>query len=211
MYLGLDLGTSSIKAAIFDEEGTLCWVADKSYDSSVVEDRVEIDPEVWWRACREVMSGMPRELAGQVQAIGLSGQMHGLVLTDSGNRPVRNAILWPDRRATAEVEVFAELDAATSGSLGNPLVPGMPGPMLLWLKANEPHIWRQIRHVVAPKDWVRSRLIGSEGVATDPSDASATLLWDVQIDDWSPDVLQTLDLDRSTLPPANSVSKKACP
>lgn len=201
MYLGLDLGTSSIKAAIFDEEGTLRWVADTSYDSSVADDRVEIDPEVWWRACREVMSEAPSELAGRVQAIGLSAQMHGLVLTDSSNRPVRNAILWPDRRATAEVKVFAELDAATSGSLGNPLVPGMPGPMLLWLKAHEPHTWRAISHIVAPKDWVRSRLIGGGVTATDPSDASATLLWDVRVDDWSSDVLQTLGLDRSFLPP----------
>lgn len=200
MYLGLDLGTSSIKAAIFDEAGTLCWVADTTYDSSVAEDRVEIDPEAWWQACRAVMSGTPGELAGKVRAIGLSGQMHGLVLTDSGNRPVRNAILWPDRRATAEVKVFAEVDAASPGSLANPLVPGMPGPMLLWLKAHEPHIWRVIKHVVSPKDWVRSRLIGSGNVATDPSDASATLLWDVRIDDWSPDVLRTLDLDRSKLP-----------
>ncbi len=201
MYLGVDLGTSSIKAAIFDAAGTLRWVAAANYDLSVTQDRAEIDPEAWWRGCREAMSGAPGELIDHVQGVGLSGQMHGLVLTDSDNVPIRDAILWPDRRATAEVELFAEIEAAKPGSLANPLVPGMPGPVLLWLREHEPHVWSAMRHVLAPKDWVRSRLTGSTDAVTDASDASATLMYDVQVNGWSQDVTDMLGLDPSTLPP----------
>lgn len=201
MYLGLDLGTGSIKAAIFDAGGAMRWVSEATYDLSLTGNRVEIDPEAWWQGCRKAMRGIPAELADQIRAVGLSGQMHGLILTGEDNELVRDAILWPDRRATAEVKAFAEIEAARPGSLANPLVPGMPGPMLLWLREHEPHIWRAMRHVLSPKDWLRARLTDNSMVATDASDASATLLYDVEIDDWSADVVNRLELDPSVLPP----------
>lgn len=201
MYLGLDLGTGSVKAAIFDTAGAMRWVSDAAYDLSLAGDRVEIDPEAWWQGCRQAMAGIPTHLADGLKAVGLSGQMHGLILIDEANEPVRDAILWPDRRATAEVEAFADIEAARPGSLANPLVPGMPGPILLWLRKHEPQIWHAMRYVLSPKDWLRARLTDNAMVATDASDASATLLYDVQIDGWSPEVIRRLELDPSVLPP----------
>ncbi len=200
MYLGLDLGTSSVKAAIFDAAGALRWVSEATYDLSVTGDHVEIDPREWWQGCIAAMAGVPKGLAASVRAVGLSGQMHGLVITDERCNPVRDAILWPDRRAVAEVDAFAEIEAASPGSLANPLVPGMPGPMLLWMRRHEPGVLEAMRYALSAKDWVRSQLIGDAEVVTDASDASATLLYDVRADGWSSDVVRRLELDQSVLP-----------
>lgn len=200
MYLGLDLGTSSVKAAIFDTTGALCWVSEATYELSMAGDHVEIDPREWWQGCIAAMAGAPKELAARVRAVGLSGQMHGLVITDEQGNPVRDAILWPDRRAVAEVDAFAEIEAANPGSLANPLVPGMPGPMLLWIRRHEPSVLEAMRYVLSVKDWVRSQLIGNAKVVTDASDASATLLYDVRTDGWSSHVIRRLELDQSVLP-----------
>ena len=200
MYLGIDLGTSSIKVGIVGATGNLCWVGEETLEPVMFGDRAEINAESWWIACQAVIRRAPQHLAVDVKAIGLSGQMHGLVLVDGNNRPICDAILWPDRRAGEYLEPFMALEAARPGTLANPIVPGMPGPVLLWLRENEYEVWSSASRVFSPKDWLRSRLTDEEVVVTDPSDASATLMYDVRLDDWSPAVKTLLGIDDSMLP-----------
>lgn len=209
MYLGLDLGTGSIKAAVVDRAGVLAWSGEASYALSVAGARAEIDPELWWSGCRDAMAGAPQELLAAVEAVGLSGQMHGLVLLGADDAVVRDAILWPDRRATDEAELFAQLEQRQPGALANPALPGMPGPMLLWMRTHEPDLFARIERIVAPKDWLRARLTDERPVVTDASDASATLMYDVMAADWSVEVRELLGLTRAHLPdivPATSVA-----
>lgn len=199
MYLGLDLGTGSLKAALIDPTAESRWVGDEPYEVRIEADRAEIDVQVWWHACIRVLSEAPRTLLEQVEAVGLSGQMHGIVPVDESNSPVRDAILWPDRRAAQEVDAFTELAQAHPDSLVNPVVPGMAGPMLLWMRSHEPAVWSSLRGVLAPKDWLRAQLTDEAQVVTDPSDASATLMYDVAADRWSEDVQDLLDLSPNSL------------
>ncbi|MEN8239101.1 MAG: FGGY family carbohydrate kinase, partial [Actinomycetota bacterium] len=134
-----------------------------------------------------------------VQAIGVAGQMHGLVLVDSSGMPVRDAVLWPDQRAVGVLDVFTGFDAGRPGELGNPIAAGMAGPILLWLSRNEPESLGAGTVAVQPKDWLRMQLCDG-GALTDPSDASATLLYDVLADGWSDELRKELGLRRDLLP-----------
>jgi xylulokinase len=127
-------------------------------------------------------------LAGsRVRALGLAGQMHGAVLVDEAGAPLRPALLWPDRRAEAELAGWRALTAADRAALANPIVPGMTGPLLAWLVRHEPETVARAAAVLLPKDAVRADLLpGANPRVTDRSDASATLLWNVPADDWSP-------------------------
>ena len=109
--------------------------------------------------------------------------MHGLVICDGQGRPLRPALLWSDSRAEDQLEAYRSLPADTRIRLGNPLSPGMAGPMLAWLAVHEPDTYRAATWALQPKDWIRSRLTGR--FAGEPSDASATLLYDVVAGDWS--------------------------
>ena len=201
MWLGIDLGTSSVKAGIFDEAGMLQWVGEEPYEPALSADRAEIDPEVWWTRTRTAIRRAPREIRAQVEGVGFSGQMHGLVLVDEDNQPVRDAILWPDRRAIEHLGPFSLIENRNPGCLGNPIVPGMPGPVLLWLREHEPSLWRSRLRIMSPKDWVRSRMTGEESVVTDHSDASATLMYDTRRNNWSLDVASLLEIDETMLAP----------
>ena len=137
-------------------------------------------------------------------AVGLSGQMHGVVATAVDGRPMRPAMLWSDARAVGELELYRRLPPAALARLANPLSPGMAGPMLAWLAANEPATYAATRWALQPKDWLRAQLTGR--FATEPSDASATLLYDIAGDTWDADVLDALGLDAAKLPPILSHS-----
>ncbi len=200
MYLGIDLGTGSLKAAIFDEEGALVNAAEESYGAPLAAaGSADFDPAVWWDACQRVVRQVTASHGSAVSAVGLAGQMHGAVLVDEAGRPVRDAVLWPDSRAVETLIGFARFDDDHGGVLGNPLVPGMAGPILAWLERNEPESLRRAVSVVQPKDWLRMQLCGYDAV-TDPSDASATLLYDVRNDGWSDAVCQAVGVDRGLLP-----------
>lgn len=214
MYLGLDLGTGSIKAAIVNQAAELRWISEATYELSVSRDRAEIDPESWWAACCEVLREAPGDLIDEVRAVGLSGQMHGLVLLGQDQQLVRRAILWPDRRAVVEAQAFERIEEAQPGSLANPTGPGMPGPMLLWLREHESASFGDIRQIVSPKDWLRSRLTDEQSLVTDPSDASATLMYDARSSTWSVDVQELLGLSSSQLPaivPSETVAGRIGP
>lgn len=141
------------------------------------------------------------EAAGvaDVAAVGLSGQMHGVVFVTADGDTARPALLWPDTRATAACRRYDRMDATAAAALGNPVVPGMFGPMLAWALTDDVTLRGRLRWALSPKDWLRFVLTGR--VATEPSDASATLLWSVLTDEWSNAALTTLGLSAKILPP----------
>lgn len=198
-FLGVDLGTGSAKAVLLDESGVRVGRASVPYANSLTEVG-EADPSAWWAAvvtaCRQAVAPSARM---QVRAIGLAGQMHGVVLCRENGAPVRPAVTWADRRAQAETRRFAGLPRPMLEALGNPLAPGMAGPILLWLGSHDPTGLAAARWALQPKDWLRLRLTGE--VATDPSDASATLLFDIHRGSWCSDLLEELSIPRSLLAP----------
>ena len=204
MLLGLDLGTGSAKAVLLDPDGSVIAQATKSYAVNAAQPTwAESNPNDWWNAvafaARAVTQGR------QISAIGLSGQMHSVVLCDKRGHHIRNAILWADGRATTELKTFKRLEPTLLGALGNPAVVGMTALTLLWLKNHEPKVYNAAVYALQPKDWLGCALTGS--VQTDPSDASATLLYDLQSDTWHPSLMQTLGLRTELLP--NIISSSA--
>ncbi len=198
--LGIDLGTSSVKAVVTDLTGTLLAQATADYPvSNPHPGWAETDPELWWSAITTAVRQATAASDARITGIGLSGQMHGVVLTDAEGRPVRPAILWADARALQQLAVYRDLPSAVAARLANPLTPGMAGPMLAWVAANEPAVYRATRWALQPKDWVRGRLTGQ--FESEPSDASATLLYDIPGDTWDLDVMDALGLRPELLPP----------
>jgi xylulokinase len=198
--VGLDVGTSSTKAIAVAPDGAVIGRAGGEYAvSTPAPGHAEQDPELWWRAAQAALGELD---AGDVAGIGLSGQMHGLVLLDERLRPLRPAILWNDQRTAAECE---EIERAVGLErlielTGNRALTGFTAPKLLWVRRHEPDVYARIAHVLLPKDYVRLRLTGE--LATDVSDASGTLLFDVGARDWSEQVLELLGLPGEWLPPA---------
>jgi xylulokinase len=199
--LGVDLGTSGAKAVLLGGDGRLLAEAAAGYPvDSPHPGWAETDPAAWWRAVTTAVRAVRDRAAGvRVAAVGLDGQMHGLVLTDAAGRPLRPALLWPDTRAVGETEAWRRLPEPRRAALANPIVPGMTGPLLRWVAGHEPPTYRRARWALLAKDWVRHRLTGV--VATDPSDASATLLWDLPADRWADDVAAEVGVDTGLLPP----------
>lgn len=198
--LGVDVGTGSTKAGLVDDRGQTLAVARAAH--RIDHPRPgwsESDPDDWLssaaRAVADVRSRVPD---AAVRAIGLSGQMHGVVLVDGGGRPVRPAVLWSDRRAQPLLHRLRRRLGVTADRLGNPVVAGMPGPTVASLLDTEPDGLATVAAVLQPKDWVRLQLTGQ--TATDPSDASATLLWDVGDDAWSRQACAAFDVPHAWLP-----------
>jgi xylulokinase len=199
--LGIDLGTSSVKVVVLDLDGRLLATTSAAYP---VENRrpgwAETDPTQWWRAVVDAVREATAAVAPATPvAVGLSGQTHGLVATGADGHPLRLAMLWSDSRAVDQVVTYRSLPAALRGRLGNPLSPGMAGPMLAWLAQREPETYAATRWALQPKDWLRARLTGR--FAAEPSDASATLLYDVLGDSWDLEVVDALGLDAHLLAP----------
>ncbi len=199
MIVGLDVGTTGVKAIAVAPDGRVVGVAERGYPLSTPRAGwSEQDPEDWWRAAEAALAALgPLEIAG----IGLSGQMHGLVVLDAHARVLRPAILWNDQRTGAEcVEIEERIGLERLIALtGNRALTGFTAPKLLWLRRHEPDVYRRIRRVLLPKDYVRLRLTGEW--AMDLADASGTLLLDVAGRRWSDDVLDALEVPRAWLPP----------
>ena len=181
--VGLDIGTTGVKGLVLSDTGEVLGRAEEGYPLSIPQPGwAEQDPEHWWRAAESVLSHLGvDDLAG----IGLSGQMHGLVVLDEEERVLRPAILWNDGRTGAECREIEE----TIGFerlvelTGNRALTGFTAPKLLWLRNNEPEVFRRIAHILLPKDYVRLRLTGERAI--DVADASGTLLFDVAERRWS--------------------------
>ena len=196
-WLGLDLGTSSIKCLLIDDRGA--EVARTSHAYAVqhpTADAGEIDPETWWQALCQAVRSLPADLRKQVGGIGLSGQMHGVVPCTADGRACAPAQLWMDRRALEELQAYP---GEGRGPCGNPLSPGMAGPMLRRL-AHDPELKERIAFALQPKDWIGLRLTGD--LATDPSDCSATLLAGPD-GEWDSALIASLDLPRRWFVPVH--------
>ena len=199
MYLGIDLGTSAVKAVIMDAAGSLAAEADAPL--AVSRPRAgwsEQDPAHWWQAAGMAVGALPADLRRAVRGIGLSGQMHGATLLDSRDRVLRPAILWNDGRSGREC---MELEAAVPelGALaGNRAMPGFTAPKLAWIRRHEPEVFAALRRVLLPKDYLRLRLTGE--AASDMSDAAGTLWMDVGARRWSPVLLAATGLDERQMP-----------
>ncbi len=194
--IGLDVGTSGVKAIAVSPEGEVLATADESYPLSTPQPGwSEQDPEDWWRAAEACLARLP---AGHV---GLTGQMHGLVTLGEDDQVLRPAMLWNDQRTAAEcaeIEARVGLDRLIALT-GNRALTGFTAPKLLWLRAHEPETYAQIRHILLPKDYVRLRLTGEHAI--DVADASGTLLFDVAGRRWSEEVCAALDVPAEWLPP----------
>ncbi|APU14000.1 MULTISPECIES: xylulokinase [Actinoalloteichus] len=202
--LGIDLGTSGVKTVLLAASGEI--LSEGSADCPLHSARAgwaEADPRDWWiavvHAVGQAVARCGTRSAVAVRGVGVTGQMHGLVLVDRHGDPVRPALLWPDRRALAQSEEWGELPTVLRGRLANPITPGMTGPLLSWVAEHEPEHCATADRLLLPKDWLRLRLTGAVG--TDPSDASATLLWDVAADTWSERAVEAMGLPSRLLPP----------
>ena len=197
--IGLDVGTSAVKALAVDETGAVLARAEAGYPLSVPRPGwAEQDPADWWRATEEALAALGVD---DVAGIGLSGQMHGLVALDAAGAVIRPAILWNDGRTAAEcaeIEQRVGLDELIART-GNRALTGFTAPKLLWLRRHEPDAYARIARIALPKDYVRLRLCGEHAI--DVADASGTLLLDVARRRWSDEVVDALELDPAWLPP----------
>ena len=204
-FLGLDVSTTATKALLMDETGAVVGVAAAGYAYETPRPLwSEQDPALWWTAA---IASICQLLAGagvhptDVKGIGLTGQMHGLVLLDESGDVLRPAILWNDQRTGAECD---EMRAIIGKShlidiTGNDALTGFTAPKILWVKNNEPEVYGRIRHILLPKDYVRLKLTG--GYAADKAGGAGTQLFDVRQRDWSKEVVAALGIDADWLPP----------
>ena len=198
--VGLDVGTTGVKAIALSPDGEVLATATRGYPLSTPQPGwAEQEPETWWGAAEAALDEVS---AGcEVAGVGLSGQMHGLVVLDAADRVIRPAILWNDQRTAFECgEIEERLGLERLVELtGNRALPGFTAPKLLWLRRHEPETYARIARVMLPKDYVRLRLTGEWAI--DASDASGTLLLDVARRAWSSEVLDALELPAEWLPP----------
>ena len=202
MYLGIDLGTSSIKAIITNDEHQL--MAQVSHDLGISRPQPlwsEQDPYEWWSALNATMLQLKQQhpkLMQQVRAIGLSGQQHGAVLLDNTGSVLRPAILWNDGRSMQQCAQLMEAVPNYEKIVGNAIMPGFTAPKLVWVAEHEPDIFAKIDKVLLPKDYLRFRMSGV--FATDMSDASGTMWLDTGNRCWSNEMIQACGLTLEQMP-----------
>ncbi|MEZ5353727.1 MAG: xylulokinase [Bryobacteraceae bacterium] len=204
-WLGIDIGTGGSRALLVDSSGAVAHSFTAPHEEMTMERPLwaEQRPENWWDAAQAAIRGVltaAGATGGDVRAIGLSGQMHGLTLLDDGDSVIRPALIWCDQRSQAQVDWIN----ATAGadfvlrSIANPVLTGFTLPKLLWVRDHEPAHFERVRRVLLPKDYVRFRLTGE--YASDVSDASGTALFDVVNRRWSLELVSKLGLDAGILP-----------
>ncbi len=201
LCIGLDIGTSGVKGLLLAERGRI--VASATEDYPLLTPRpgwTEQDPEAWWQAACRVLRQLVQTAPGRIEALGLTGQMHGSVFLDHDGQVIRPAILWNDQRT---VDACALIEhrvgpARLRAIAGNPALTGFQAPKVLWLRDQEPAAYARVRHLLLPKDFIRYRLTGD--FATDASDAAGTLLLDLGRRDWSSEILAALEIPRAWLP-----------
>ncbi len=205
MYLlGVDLGTSGVKALLINVQGTVVASASESYPLYTPQPLwAEQDPDDWWRAtCRAIRAVLSQSgvVAQQVRGVGLSGQMHGSVFLDERGESIRPALLWCDQRTAAECAWITERvgERTVLETTLNPVLTGFQAGKIIWLRNHEPEHYAQVRQVLLPKDFIRYRLTGES--ATEVSDASGTALFNVPRRDWAYEMLDLLELPREWFP-----------
>ena len=201
--IGLDLGTSAVKALLLDAQQAVLASAEVPLRTAHPEPMAsEQDVESWWSAtvaALDRLAGEAPAAMARVGAIGLAGQMHAAVLLDAADRPVRPAMLWNDGRAHAEAEALKRAGYELARELGVPAMAGLTAPKLAWLARHDPAAMARTRHILLTKDLIRLRLTGER--ATDASDAAGTWLLDQARRDWSARAIELVGIDRAWLPP----------
>jgi xylulokinase len=204
-FLGVDTSTTSSKALIIDEAGAFVAVASSPHTLQTPQPLwAEQDPMEWWQAvCVSIRSVLKKAdvKAETITAVGLTGQMHGLVLLDDSGEVLRPAILWNDQRTQAQCdEIHRRIGRDKFIQItGNVALTGFTAPKILWVKENEPEIYTNATHVLLPKDFVRYML--TRDFAMDKADGSGTVLFDLKERDWSDEVLSALGIPRTWMPP----------
>jgi len=202
MYLGIDLGTSAVKAILLREDGTLAAQASAPLEVSRQQPSwSEQNPEHWWAAANDAVLQLRAANKGalaEVKGVGLSGQMHGATILDEQDKVLRPAILWNDGRSGKECAELEEACPKLRQITGNMAMPGFTAPKLYWLRKHEPKIYKKIGKVLLPKDYLRLRMTGDH--ASDMSDSAGTLWLDVGGRHWSDIVLDACGLGRVHMP-----------
>ena len=203
--LGIDVGTGGTRAVLLDETGRVLGAATAEHAEMASPQLgwAEQDPRDWWRAaCAAIPECLAKAgaKAADVTAVGLSGQMHGLVLLDAGGEVMRPALIWCDQRTEQECREITERIGAKRliELVANPALTGFTLPKILWVRKHEPEAWARVRSIMLPKDYVRFKLTGAR--ATDMADGSGTLLLDVVNRRWSAEMLKALELRAEILP-----------
>ncbi len=204
LMLGLDIGTSATKALLLSSNGDI-WAAESPHHLMCPKPGwAEQDPTEWWHAALAAMKQvlrLARRKASEIDAIGLSGQMHGSVFLGDSPKPIRPAILWNDQRTSPQCRRIVELAGgreALISMVSNPALTGFTAPKILWLMENEPARFARTRHILLPKDYIRYCLTGQ--YVTDVADASGTLLLNVNTRQWHTDLIARLGIDPNLLP-----------
>lgn len=211
--LGIDLGTSSVKAMLLDIDNGVVDVAAQGYTVSMPHaNYAEQAPEMWWEAAVTILKKLKErhgEAFDSIASIGFSGQMHGLVMTDDRGVPLRPAIIWLDQRSEKQLKEMNDKITPDEMAkiLHNRAFTGFAFPSLLWIKENEPDTFRKIYKILHPKDYIRLKMIGKFG--TDTSDASASLAFNVGKRDWAWDILKRFGLPESIFPECREATEVA--
>jgi xylulokinase len=206
MFIGIDLGTSSVKAVLVDRAGEVRASASTTLTLSHPQPRwSEQDPAAWWQATMDSVDLLLADAkkqgiaASDIAGIGLSGQMHGATLLDANDDVLRPAILWNDGRCDRECEELEQVPGFRAIT-GNLAMPGFTAPKLLWVRKHEPEVFARIAKVLLPKDYLRLRLTGD--YASDMSDSAGTLWLDGATRTWSDVMLAACGLNRAQMPKA---------
>jgi xylulokinase len=204
-FLGIDVSTTSSKALLIDERGIVSAIASSPHTLQSPKPLwSEQDPHEWWQATTSSIRAVLNQASVRgesIHAIGLTGQMHGLVLLDAAGRVLRPAILWNDQRTQQQCdEIHRRVGRQRFIEIsGNVALPGFTAPKILWVQQNEPEIMARVRRILLPKDYVRYQLTGD--FAMDKADGAGTVLFDLKHRDWSQELLSTLEINPAWMPP----------
>ena len=203
-FLGIDTSTTGSKALVINERGEVVAVASSPHTLQTPRPLwSEQDPREWWEAVAVSIRSVLEQagISGEsISAVGLTGQMHGLVLLDEAGKVLRPAILWNDQRTQSQCdEIHARVGKEKFIQItGNVALTGFTAPKILWVKENEPDVYAKAKHVLLPKDYIRYKLTGD--YALDKADGAGTVLFDLRTRDWSEEILSALDIPRAWMP-----------
>ena len=217
-FIGIDVGTSSVKALLVDESGVVIKKATPEYDFSTPKSLwAEANPSDWWEATQNAIKTLLGNMdSSQIGGIGLTGQMHGMVALDEGGNVLRPCIMWNDQRSHVECkEITNRIGREKILEItGNPVLPGFTAPKILWTQKNEPEVFSAIKKILLPKDYIRFKLTGE--FFSDVSDASGTSLLDIEKRSWAKEIFQAMEWPLSWMPevtestePSSKISQEA--
>jgi xylulokinase len=204
-FLGIDTSTTSSKALLIDDRGEVVEVASSPHTLQTPRPLwSEQDPQQWWEAVSAGIRSVLKKAGiegDRVAAIGLTGQMHGLVLLDDAGNVLRPAILWNDQRTQAQCDEIHQRVGKNKfiQITGNVALTGFTAPKILWVQENEPDVYAKVKHILLPKDYIRYKL--TDEFALDKADGAGTVLFDLKLRNWSVEILGKLGIDPNWMPP----------